>query len=370
MKRILEIFGEPISHGGQESFVISFLSHMDLSGLTIDLLTPYYCDNEKYEEIVKNKGGKIIAFGLEFNPGGSRANIVAPLKEYLRKQTYDVVHIHSGSISVLTLCAKASKEEHVGKVITHSHCGIEKKTLKNTILRTMASHTLKKNVDIYCACSKEAAIAKYTDRVASSETRIINNGVDLQTFSFSPEIRRKIRTQTGIPETAFVIGHVGRFNYQKNHAYLIDLFQRYCETDPDAVLMLIGSGELEEKIRDKVNALRLNGKVIFCGNVHNVNEYMQAMDVFLLPSLFEGLPIVGVEAQASGLPVITSDQVSDDLDLTGAVRFFPLADPEPWIRALASCKEQGRLETAEKIRENGYDIDQTSEIIRRMYLED
>lgn len=370
MKRVLEIFGEPISHGGQESFVISFLSHMDLTDLQIDLLTPYYCDNSRYREIVEENGGNVIAFGLTFRPGTSRNNIVAPLKEYLRQNRYDVVHIHSGSISVLTLCAKTAKEAHVSKVITHSHCGIEKKTLKNTILRNLAAGTLRKNADIYCACSKEAAIAKYTDSVAAEETKLINNGVDLELFSFDEMARRRIRAELSLPESAYVIGHVGRFNYQKNHEYLIELFDRYQKTDPDAVLVLIGSGELEKAVREQVRAKALEEKVRFCGNVDNVNEYMQAMDTFLLPSRYEGLPIVGVEAQASGLPVITSDQVSRDLDISGHVVFLSLSDPEPWMKALSAYKKTGRFDSKEKIRENGYDLRQTAKIIRSMYLED
>lgn len=368
--KVLEVFGEPISNGGQESFVINLIEHMDLEGLTIDLLTPYYCDNDFYEQKVTQWGGKIISFGLDFQPGQSRFNINKYIDKYLQENTYDVLHVHSGSISVLAIMAYYAKKNGVKKVITHSHCAVEHINLKNKILRVIAGIFMKPCVDVYCACSKVAGEAKYMPGIVNDKMIVLNNGVDFSRFEYNESIRDRIREKHNIKKDAFVLGHVGRFSYQKNHEYLIQIFKDVLKREKNAVLMLIGSGELEEEIQQLIKEFNLTDSVILCGNVNNVNEYMQAMDVFVLPSRFEGLPIVGVEAQAAGLPVVVSENVSDELDMGKNVAFLPLSeDVKMWVDKILELKGDRYLENTQLLREHGYDVYQTASIVRDMYIE-
>ncbi len=364
--KVLELFGEPISNGGQESFVISVVSHINDDSIHIDLLTPYYCDNSYYEEMIKRRGGKVYSLGVKFNPGGDRRSIIAPLTSFFKKNSYDVVHIHSGSISVLSFAAKASKKAGVKMVITHSHCGIERPGIKNTLLRYWASLSMKKNVDFYCACSYEAAIAKYP-KIIAEKALIIKNGVDLNKFIFNNEKRDVLRSTLNISKDTVVIGHVGRFNAQKNHSFLLDVFYEFHKEYPESILMLVGSGELKKDIENKAKNLCILNYIRFIGNVNNVEDYMQIMDVFALPSLFEGLPIVGVEAQASGLPIVVSQNVSRELEITSNVFFSNRFCVAEWVGLIEKALNYGRKDVSLEIEQAGFNIQLTADMISDIY---
>lgn len=367
--KVLEIFGEPISHGGQESFVINILQYLDHEKLDIDLLTPYYCDNTYYEDIVHSYNGNIYTFGLAFEPGKSRFNISEKIDRFFREHLYDVVHIHSGSISVLAIMSKYAKKNGIKKIIVHSHCAAEKKSLKYRLTKLAFSPMMNSNPTNYCACSMVAGEWKFSKHVVQSSLKILKNGVDLEKYSFNPEIRVCMRKKLGIPENAFVVGHVGRFSYQKNHEYLISVFASVLKQCKDAVLMLIGDGENRQDIEEQVKTLNRDLNVIFCGLVNHVNDYMQAMDVFVLPSRYEGLPIVGVEAQAAGLPVITSTNVSDELKITDAVTFLSLeSGTEQWAQNILRYKNQARQDYSDQMKAQGYDIRSTAKEIEDLYL--
>lgn len=368
--KILEVFGEPISNGGQESFVMNTVWHMDRTGLEIDYVTPYYCDNDFYRERIVRMGGEIFSFGLEFVPGKSRWNIYKPLKKVLGKKSYDVVHIHSGSVSVLSIAALAAKRMGVEKIITHSHCAAEHKNLKYYIAKYSCMPLLAVCPNIYCACSQVAGDWKYSRKVARNKLHILKNGVDLELFHFDSEVSLFMREKMGIEKEDFVVGHVGRFSYQKNHEFLIDIFRELKNRENHCKLMLVGTGEEQVSIIQKVEKYGLKKDVIFCGNVNNVQDYMKAMDIFVLPSRYEGLPIVGVEAQASGLPVITSDQVSSELKMIDEVEFLPLeAGAAGWAETILKFIGNPRVDSYIKLQESGYDIHQTAQTLREMYME-
>lgn len=370
MINILEVFGEPIFYGGQESFVMDFLRHMDKTDLHIDLLTPYFCDNHQFMQEVGSWGGKIVTFGLKFSPGQSRFNIVEGLDVYLKTNKYDIVHVHSGSISVLALVAECAKKNNVCKVIVHSHCGIEKKTPKNFLMRQYGNYKMKNNVDIYCACSKVAGKAKFTDAIVKGRLKIVNNGIDLGKYRFNPEIRERIRKALGIGSSTYVIGHAGRFSYQKNHKFLVEIFKTYSEANDNTVLILLGDGELKYDVVKQIEALKLKEKVFMPGNVNNVYEYLQAFDIFLLPSRYEGLPMVGVEAQAAGLPTIVSANVSDELAMIETFKFLPInRGADVWVEQIKKFVGLERRDQSENILTHGYDINATAVKIREMYIQ-
>ena len=366
--RILEAFAEPISFGGEESFVINTLLHMDKSGLAIDLMTPYYCDNESHRAAVATWGGSIFEYNVPFQPGASRTSVREPLDQLLCERDYDIVHIHSGSITGATNLAEVAKQ-HGAKVIVHAHRGSVNHNLKHRVAMMLGSRAMKESVDAYLSCSPLASTTLFPASIAKNDAVVIKNGVDLSKFVFSNETRQEVRTELGLPKDALVIGHVGRFGAEKNHAFLIDAFDLYLAEHPDARLLLVGDGELRQEIEAMVAAEQLQDHVVFVGNSDDVSRYYMAMDVFAFPSIYEGLGIVAIEAQAAGLPVIASTSVPRDIDATGNVSFVPIDDPQEWADAMPTANPHRDAATEpERIAAAGFDVNATAEQLRDIYL--
>ena len=367
--RVLEAFGEPIADGGQEAFVFNTLEKMDRTGMRIDFLTAYGLTSRHYAGMAEQMGGKIYALKLPFAPGKSRNNIAAPFRAFLRTHSYDVVHVHSGSISVLALMSSVAKRAGVKKVIVHSHVAGEKDTLKHRALRFLASIPMRCSVDVYCACSKIAADWKFEPAYAR-KAKIIKNGIDTQRFRFDPEKREEVRKRLGLSEEDFVLGHTGRFCYQKNQAFLAEILGALLSKIPGSVLLLVGDGEDIDVIRETVRQKGLETKVIMTGSVTNVEDYLQAMDVFVFPSRFEGLGIAALEAQCAGLPVVLSDHVPGEVRVSDNVVFLPLEDgASRWAEAVRSLPGSQRKDQSRAVRDAGFDIRMTASVIRRLYLE-
>lgn len=369
MRRVLEVFGEPIISGGQEAFVNNVVESIDWSDLSIDLFTPYYCNNKLYKDNVEKRGGKVYAAGLDFKPGKSRFNIEKVIDAHLKTNQYDVVHVHSGSISVLALTAKIARRNGVERVIVHSHSPAEHETIKHLLVKLYFSKTLYKYPTNYLACSMNAALCKYPKKIASTKTVFLKNGINLEKYKFNPTVREKIRSQLEIENDVYVIGHVGRFSREKNHTFLIDVFNGLIKKGVKVKLLLVGDGELQDEVKNKVLVLGLADNVILTGNISNVNEYMQAMDIFVLPSLYEGLPFVGVEAQASGMPVIVSTGVSQELKLTKSILYIDLS-VQKWIDSIECMLGLSRKNNIEELRKKGFDIKETSSTLKSLYVND
>lgn len=357
MTKVLEVFGEPISNGGQESFVINVIQNMDRSGLQIDLLTPYYCSNDNYRALVHSWNGRIFEFRLKFAPGESRKNLLAAVYKFLKENRYDVVHVHSGSISVLMYVSLAAKLARVREIIVHSHCAGEKETLKHSIIKMVAAPVLSLCPTKHCSCSTIAGEFKYPFWIVKRRMKLIKNGVDLNAFRYNAERSAEVRWKLGISKNTCVVGHVGRFSSEKNHSFLIKVFAALHQRNTDSVLLLIGNGDLMPEAQRQVHQMGLDSSVIFAGNVSNVWDYMQVMDVFVLPSKFEGLPIVMVEAQAAGVAVVASDAVTKEASLVDQVRFISLDAPlDDWVSAVENAASTPRFDEAERIRSKGFDI--------------
>lgn len=367
--KVLEILGEPIGNGGQESFVVNVLNHMELEGLEVDLLTPYYCENDYYREIIHKIGGEIYTFNLPFHPGGLRFNIIRPLNKFLADNRYDVVHIHAGNISVLALASLCARIKGINKIVVHSHAAAAKKTLKYRLVKTVTFPIMSLCPTNYCACSLKAGVWKFPRKVVKNKLQILKNGVDLQQFSFDSDKRRVMREKLGIGDREFVIGHVGRFSYEKNHEFLLKVFAEIKKRHANSRLILIGTGELENKIKEKCYECSLEKDVIFCGTVNNVYDYFQCMDVFVLPSYYEGLPIVGIEAQANGLPVITSTNVTGEMKIADNVEFISLNEPEEkWAMEILKYNNCPRKNNKNLLRQAGYDIKETAAEMKKIYI--
>ena len=204
MRRVIEIFGEPISWGGQETYVMSTLQNMDLTDICVDFFTPYYCDNEASKIFIEAHGGRVYVGGLPFRTGGSRREIIPVLHSILCNKAYDVAHIHSGSTSILAYSAREASMNGVERIIVHSHSSGLRENIRHFLIKTYAAHIFRSSVTDYCACSIEAAKWKFPkDRM--EEVKILRNGIDIEKFSYNKITRQEIRDKYCIDEETFVL---------------------------------------------------------------------------------------------------------------------------------------------------------------------
>jgi glycosyltransferase involved in cell wall biosynthesis len=366
--RVIEITGEPILHGGQEKFLENLLRNIDYSDLSIDVLTPYQCENDLFRNLVQTNGGDVYELKMAFRPGRSRRFLLRPIMQFLKDRDYDVVHVHSGSVSVLAYVSLAAKRAGVKKIIVHSH-STGYPSIKHNLIRFLFGFILSGCATDYLACSREAGLTKFPKKIVDNQLVVVNNGIDIDSFKFSPEKRRILREKYNIGDDSFVLGHVGRFSKEKNHSFLIELFSEIHRMVSNSVLLLVGDGELIQNIREQVRDLNLENVVIFTGNVDNVQEYYQAMDVFLLPSLYEGLSYVTIEAQATGIPCIISTGVPGVVVMGENVKRISLDNSAKWIDEVLTCQGAKHVENAQTLREAGYDVADTANHIREIYLD-
>lgn len=367
--RVLHVFGDPISYGGQERFVYNIYNNMDDKNIIFDMFTPFYCNNNEIKKTIENRGGKIYHY--DFKPKSFDENkkiFIKTLSNFFEKNKYDIVHIHSGSIFTLAFGAKIAKKARSKNVIIHSHSsGI--KSLKYKIIKAISSTIFLKNVDYYFSCSLSAAKFKYPQKIIKSNNyKIIKNGIDVNKFKFDEEIRKKIRRDLN-SDSKTILGHVGRFATEKNHSFLLDIFKEYKKINSESILILIGTGDLQNNIKNKAIQLGIQDDIKFLGTRENVNEFLNAMDIFVLPSLYEGLPIVGVEAESTGLPVISSAEVIKDLPIKELTYFYSLENSaKDWALKIDEIlKSTQRKKVNKNIIEAGYEISDISKELEHFY---
>ena len=368
MKKVLEVFGEPIATGGQEAFVFNNLQSMDSNKFKFDFLTPYSCDNDGRREDIKYLGGTLYELNCPFLPGKSRELIRKPIKGFFKKNKYDVVHIHSGSTSVLAIISEIAKKAGTPKVIVHSHCALEKITLFNKINRRLCGMRMKKSVDVYCACSEEAALAKFCPEILS-KVQIIRNGIDLNKYKRNITTRKALRERLNAKDADLVIGHVGRMTYQKNQEYALSVFRTIHSIRPDSQLWLIGDGPDFETIKSKVDELGLENSVKLLGLIRDTSRYYQAFDAFIFPSRFEGLPISLIEAEAAGLPCAVSDLVSKESDIVGDfVRYIPLDNKRAWVNFFVYEAARFNEKATNQLTKAGFSVRDSAKVLEQIYL--
>lgn len=368
MKKVLEVFGEPIATGGQETFVFNNLQSMDSDKFKFDFLTPYSCDNDGRREDIKHLGGALYELNCPFLPGKSRELIREPVKCFFEKNKYDVVHIHSGSTSVLAIVSEIAKEAGTPKVIVHSHCALEKITLFNRLNRRLCGMHMKKSVDVYCACSEEAALAKFCPEILS-KVQIIRNGIDLNKYKRNNATRRALRERLNAKDTDLVIGHVGRMTFQKNQEYALSVFSAVHSVRPDSQLWLIGDGPEFETIKNEVSELGFEDSVKLLGLIRDTSCYYQAFDAFIFPSRFEGLPIALVEAEAAGLPCAISDHVSQESNIVGDfARYIPLENKKAWVDFFVHETNRFNEKATEQLTKAGFSVRDSARVLEQIYL--
>lgn len=361
--RIAQIMGK-MNSGGVESVVMNYYRNIDKNKVQFDFIVDEDSKNIPKEEI-ENMGGKIILVP----PYKNILSYMNILKNILRKGNYKIVHSHLNTLSVFPLYA--AKMANVSVRIAHSHSTSNKKEWKKNILKNILKPFSKVNATHYFCCSELAGRWLFGDKTYDDDkVKLINNAIDVDKFTYNEEIRDKIRKEIKV-ENKLVIGHVGRFVEQKNHTGLIDIFNEIYKINPDSVLLLAGDGPLLGDIRDKVNSLNLTDAVKFLGVRKDINNIMQGIDVFLLPSLYEGLPVVGVEAQASGALCILSSNMTKETKVIETTKFLNISDdPKEWAKyILSEYKNFKRKDTKQEIINSNFEIKSEAKKLQNDYIE-
>lgn len=344
--RVLVIMTTPLCHDGLTKMVMEIYRHSSRKRVKFDFVISSKGEEEYNQELIS--GGASIYYLL--NRRKSVFCYIKDLIKCIKNNKYKIIHIH-GNSALMFIDVLAAKLGGATKIITHCHNSASQFPVIHYLLKPIFNLLVTDKV----ACSKLAGNWAYFNKFT-----IVHNGICVNKFIYNRETRIEYRKKLGILENTILFGHVGRFSKQKNHKYLIDIFNEIRNINNNSKLLLIGDGELKKEINNKIKSLDLEEYIICLGNSQEVNNYMQAMDILFLPSLYEGLGIVGIEAQAAGLPCIVSDSVSDELKITDLVKFMSLSQSsKEWAEVALHAKLGQRKDMKKIIEEKGYSIEKT-----------
>lgn len=360
--RIAQIIGK-MNAGGVESFIMTYYRNIDRNKVQFDFIIDSDSTIVPRKEI-ESMGGRII----EISPYQKIFKYIKELRNVLKENQYTIVHSHLNALNVFPLyCAY---KEKVPVRISHSHSTSNKKEWKKNLLKNVLKIFSKVFATHYFSCSEHAGRWLFGEKkLKNREITVIKNAINIEKFRYNENIRNKLRKELEV-EDKIVFGHVGRFMKQKNHEFLIDVFKEVYQENNNTVLILIGNGPLEEKIKNKVKEIGIEKSVKFLGVKDNVNEYMQAMDMFLFPSLYEGLGIVAIEAQCSGLKCLVSTDVPKEVEITDNIKFID-NNKEIWKENIIKVMKEinDRYIELEKVNSKGYNIEKSAKELEKIYLD-
>lgn len=369
--RVLQINSGSRSFGGVSSFLYNVYTNIDREQVQFDFLSPNVTTYGIHREEIEEMGGHIYELGIKGNILTRKTGLYKRLYEFLTQHAYSIVHINSGNFFFNLFAVMAVRKAGVPCRIVHSHNAgdTSRSRIKKAVFEALKPR-LERNATLLLACSRKAAGYMFTDRtVREGKVQIVKNGINTERFRFDPKIRDQVRQELGLADK-FVVGHVGRFYKQKNHAFLIRIFEKVHEMEPESVLLLFGKGDLEAEIRGLAEQMGLSSCVRFMGEVQDIERMYQAMDVFVMPSFHEGLPVSCVEIQASGVPCVLSDTITEEIRIEDSMQFLSLSQsPEEWAEAVLSKKGCRDLDGCENVIRSGYAIRDVAEGLLKMYKE-
>lgn len=362
--RVAQIIGKWVG-GGVETVVMNYYKHIDRNQVQFDFI----CDSDSksipYEEI-EALGGKVITIP----PYQKVICYHKKLKKVLKKGNYKIVHSHINTLSVFSLFAARCAKIPVR--IAHSHSTTNSQEKKKNLIKQALRPFSKIFATHYMCCSELAGRWLFGNKKYNKgKVYLLNNAIELSEFKYNEKARKEVRKELNIQEDTLVVGHIGRFEEQKNHSFLIDIFYELQKQKENSILLLVGQGVKVEEIQNKVKQLKIENKVIFLGQRKDANRLYQAFDVFVFPSLYEGLGMCLIEAQCSNLYCLASTEVPKIAKINGNVEFLELLKPaKEWAnKILGNSKEMPRDKFNEKIREAGYDIKIEEKKLMEKYLE-
>ena len=349
-----------MGRGGLETMLMNYYRQMDRTKVQFDFLV-HRDFRADYDDEIEQLGGRIYRIGRLIP--WSRAYQRTLDAFFAAHPEYRVVHVHQDCLSAVIL--KAAKRHGVPVRIAHSHSSSQDKNLKY-LIKLYYKRQIPTYATALFACGKDAGDWMF----GGAPYTVVNNAIDATQYSYCHTRAMEMRKSLHIAEDAFVIGHVGRFSPVKNHAFLIDVFDQLRRENERAVLLLVGNGELRSIMEEKAKAMGLEDRVLFTGVRSDVCDLMQAMDVFVFPSLYEGLGIALVEAQAAGLPCVISDRVPTAAMLTDLVQRVSLEEgSQKWMERILTAKAGVRRNRFDEIVAGGYDIVSNAAWLQQYYID-
>jgi len=373
--RILQVL-TIMNRGGAETMIMNYYRNVDRTKIQFDFLL-HRQEKGAFDDEIFALGGKIYRM-----PAISPENYFKYIRQlnafFEKNKDYKIIHSHLNALSTIIL--KVAKEKGIPTRIAHSHIAVEpwilkKIFLKNTdikatikdSLQSLLSYSVKKYANHYFACGLKAGLWLF-GKENSSDVKIINNAIDAKTFAFDEHISNNTKIKLGLTGKK-IIGHVGRFNEQKNHFLLLKIFKELVSKQDNFMLVLVGDGNLKPKIEKYAEELAITDKILFLGLRDDIHELLQAFDLFLFPSLYEGLPVTLVEAQAAGLKIVTSSTVSKEVEITELVTFCSLEESEKvWANKILENIDYTRENTTKQIVSGNYDIGSNAIALQAFYL--
>lgn len=359
--RILHVFAS-LDRGGAETMLMNIYRNIDRTKVQFDFVVNDNNEEYAYEKEIMDLGGRIYRIP-RYTLDNHLKYKKAWYKLLMNNTEWKIVHAHHTSTASIYL--RIAKYFNL-ITIAHSHTAGGEFSFKSRIKMIMR-YPIRYIADYLFACSVTAA--KWMFGKDDTEVKIINNAIDSSLYVYSFVNRQMKRREFHI-EDKFVVGHIGNFTNVKNYPFIIEVFDSILKKNSNSVLMLVGNMNNNPQIMKRVKELNFESKVIFTGVRSDVPELLSAMDVFLFPSLYEGLPLTLIEAQASGLKCIVSDTITDEVQITDLVEFISLdKSPDNWADSILNYKESyERRDTSEKIRQAGYDIKEKAKEMEDFYL--
>ena len=350
-KRVLQVIGV-VCGGGVEAVVMNYYRNIDRSKVQFDFVVDGF-ERTRLDDEIEALGGRV------YHVEPYRSNIFSNMHQIyriVRDGGYEIVHSHMNTLAVFSLFSAWLAGAKIR--ILHNHSTAVRSEGMRTVVKYLLRPFAPFFANRYAACSRLAGVWMYgQDAVETGRVKVFNNAVNVYSFAFNAEKREQLRQQLMIAPNQFVMGHVGRFVYQKNHLFLLEIFAAVHKREQKAVLLLVGDGPLRKEMEQQVATLGLKGAVRFLGLRKDVEKLYNAMDVFVLPSWYEGLPVVSVEAQANGLPCLVSDRVSEECELTSSLQFLSLeAGAEAWAEFICTALCERNYRATEELREHQFDI--------------
>lgn len=357
MIRVLQVVND-MHRAGLETMLMNYYRNIDRTKIQFDFLT-HRPEKSDYDDEIIAMGGKMY-YAPRLYPQNYHTYFKYMKKFFAEHPEYNIVHSHIDSMSYLPL--SAAKKAGVPVRIAHSHNTSIDRDFKY-ILKKFFRSRITSVANQFCSCGIEAGEFLFPGK----SVKIIPNAIEVDRFLFNKEIRTVKRKELGVTNE-FVLGHVGRLSYQKNHKFLIEIFSEIHKRNENTILLLIGVGEKEQEIKEQVHKFKLEKNVKFLGSRSDVNELYQAMDIFLMPSFFEGIPVTGIEAQFADLPCIFSNKVPREVSFTDKCRFMGLEQNiKEWAELILSFNNENRSYSKNTIENSWYNIENAKHILANYY---
>lgn len=362
--RLLHMIGS-LEIGGSQAMVMNLYEKIDRRNLQFDFIIDHP-DQTYLADRIKALGGKV--YFMPTFKGWNVFEIQQSWNSFFEEHPeYKVLHSHVRSYASIYL---PIAKKHGLKTIIHSHSTSNGKGVSSAV-KALMQYPLRFQADYFMSCSDKAGRWLFGKRITQSNNyMVIPNAIDSERFVFGEKKRNQIRSELSI-EDKFVVGHVGRLTEPKNHSFLLEVFAELRKTRKDAVLLLVGDGKLKKTIEEKIQSLNLDKSVLLLGSKSNTYDYYQAMDVFAFPSLWEGLGIAAIEAQASGLPCVVSERIPEEINIgAGLIHVVSLDEgKEVWAKAINSYESECRFSRVDEVKKAGYDISENAKLIQKFYLD-